>query len=98
MTALTEGVILVNPDESIAWANPRSLEMHGVDSVEALGRTVSEYRARFELRYRNQHRLPAGTYPMERILAGEAFDEVVVQVAPAGRRSRAGLTASAASP
>ncbi|MBK1659647.1 helix-turn-helix transcriptional regulator [Paracraurococcus ruber] len=84
VTALTEGVILVNPDETIAWANPRSLEMHGVASVAALGHTVSEYRARFELRYRNQHRLPAGAYPMERILAGEAFDEVVVQVAPAG--------------
>ncbi|MFC7477498.1 PAS domain S-box protein [Dankookia sp. GCM10030260] len=84
VTALTEGVILVNPDESIAWANPRSLEMHGVRNADQLGRTVSEYRERFELRYRNQHRLPAGTYPMERVLAGEAFDEVVVQVALAG--------------
>ncbi len=84
VTALTEGVILINPDESIAWANPRSLEMHGVARADELGRTASEYRTRFELRYRNQHRLPAGAYPMERILAGEAFDEVVVQVAPAG--------------
>jgi len=84
VTALTEGVILIDPDQTIAWANPRSLEMHGVERAEDLGRTVSEYRARFELRYRNQHRLPEGSYPMERILSGEAFDEVVVQVAPVG--------------
>ncbi|WP_052214129.1 helix-turn-helix transcriptional regulator [Belnapia sp. F-4-1] len=84
VTALTEGVILIEPDQTIAWANPRSLEMHGINRIEDLGRTVSEYRTRFELRYRNQHRLPEGAYPMERILSGEAFDEVVVQVAPAG--------------
>lgn len=84
VAALSDGVILVEPDQTIAWANRAALEMHGVERVDDLGRTVSEYRARFELRYRNRHRLPAGQYPMERVLAGEAFDEVVVEVAPAG--------------
>jgi PAS domain S-box-containing protein len=84
IAGLTDGVILIEPDQSVAWANSAALAMHGVDRVEALGATVSEYRARFELRYRNRHRLPAGQYPMERVLAGESFDEVVVEVAPAG--------------
>ncbi len=84
VAGLTDGVILVAPDQTIAWANRAALAMHGVDRVEDLGATVSEYRARFELRYRDRHRLPAGLYPMERILAGEAFDEVVVEVSPAG--------------
>ncbi|WP_232481098.1 PAS domain S-box protein, partial [Roseomonas sp. KE2513] len=84
LAALQDGVILINPDQTIAWANKAALRMHGVREVAELGSTVSEYRRRFELRYRNRHRLPEGAYPMERVMAGEAFEEVVVEVAPAG--------------
>jgi PAS domain S-box-containing protein len=84
LAALQDGVVLIEPDRRISWANKAALRMHGVDAVGDLGATVSEYRERFELRYRNRHRLPEGTYPMERALTGEAFDEVVVDVAPAG--------------
>jgi PAS domain S-box-containing protein len=86
VAGLTDGVILVRPDQTIAWANRTALAMHGVERIADFGATVSEYRARFELRYRNRHRLPQGAYPMERVLAGEAFDEVVVEVAPAGEK------------
>ena len=58
--------------------------MHGIDDVAELGTTVSDFRERFELRYRNRHVVPEGSYPLERLIAGEAFDEVVVEVAPAG--------------
>jgi PAS domain S-box-containing protein len=81
---MTDGVILVGTDQSIEWANGPALAMHGVADVAELGSDVSDYRRRFELRYRNRHRLPEGQYPMERVMAGEAFDEVVVEVAPAG--------------
>lgn len=84
VAGVSDGVILVGTDQRILWANKPALEMHGVDELEELGADVEEYRARFELRYRNRHRLPKGCYPMERVLAGEAFDEVVVEVAPAG--------------
>lgn len=84
VAAVTDGVILVRPDRSITWANAAALKMHGVERAEELGGTVSEYRERFELRCRNGHRLPPGQYPMERVLAGEAFDEAVVEVAPSG--------------
>ncbi|WP_043840403.1 PAS domain S-box protein, partial [Muricoccus aerilatus] len=84
LAALQDGVILIGPDQAITWANNAALRMHGVHEVAELGATVSEYRRRFELRYRNRHRLPEGAYPMERVMAGEAFDEVVVEVAPAG--------------
>jgi PAS domain S-box-containing protein len=84
VSGLRDGVILIEPDQSLTWANQAALRMHGVEQVEDLGATVSEYRARFELRYRNKHRLPAGDYPMERVVAGEVFDEVTVEVAPAG--------------
>ncbi len=84
IVGLTEGVIIINPDQTIAWANDAALAMHGIKSVKELGGTVSEYRSRFELRYRNQHKLPAGDYPLDRLVTGEAFSEVVVEVARPG--------------
>ena len=85
LAALQDGVILIEPDQSISWANGAALRMHGVTEIAQLGASVSDYRARFELRHRNHRRLPEGQHPMERVLAGEAFDEVVVDVAPAGQ-------------
>ncbi len=84
IAGLPEGIIIINPDQTIAWANKAALAMHGVTALEELGATVSEYRERFELRYRNRHRLPQGEYPMERVIAGEAFSEVVVEVVRPG--------------
>lgn len=86
VAALDDGVILVTPGGEIAWANPSALRMHGIRRIEDLGPTVAEYRRRYELRYRNRHSLAAGAYPMERVIAGEAFDEVVVTVAPSGEK------------
>ena len=85
---LDDGVLIIDPDQTIAWANKAALDMHGVVDIADLGATIDEYRARFELRYRNNHRLPEGAYPMERIMAGEAFDEVVVEVGPPGEPAR----------
>jgi PAS domain-containing protein len=49
IAGLTEGVILVDPDQSIVWANEAALAMHGVETREELGSTVTEYRQRFVL-------------------------------------------------
>ena len=80
VAALTEGVLLVEPDQRIGFANEAALAMHGVGSIGELGATVDEYRRNFALRYRNRHPLKPKEYPLERVLAGEVFDEVVVQV------------------
>ncbi|USI72579.1 helix-turn-helix transcriptional regulator [Sphingomonas morindae] len=80
---LDEGVILIDPDESLLWANAAALRMHGVDRLEALGGDVRGYRARFNLRYRNNHPLGADAYPIERVVAGDHFSDVVVEVARA---------------
>ena len=84
IAGLAEGVILLEPDQRIIWANEAALAMHGVEAVEGLGRTVSEYQEHFELRYRNRHKLDKGHYPMDRVLAGETFSDVIVEVARAG--------------
>jgi PAS domain S-box-containing protein len=77
---LPEGVIIVNPDQTIAWANDAALAIHGVKSLKDLGRTVSDYRSRFELRYRDGQRLSPDEYPMARVVAGERFSEVIAEV------------------
>ena len=72
IAGLTEGVILVDPDQTILWANAAALDMHGAEAVADLGDSVSEYRRRFQLRYRNNHSLSVGDYPIDRVVAGEA--------------------------
>ncbi|WP_232629664.1 helix-turn-helix transcriptional regulator [Methylobacterium sp. Leaf118] len=78
IAGLSEGVILVEPDQTIAYANEAALSMHGVESLAELGATVDAYRGRFALRYRN-NRAPE-PYPIERVVAGERFHDVIVEV------------------
>ena len=80
IAGLTEGILLIEPDQTLAWANEAALAMHGVQDLRELGRTVTEYRSRFRLAYRNKHSLSEGDYPISRVLAGEVFDEVIVEV------------------
>ena len=98
---LTEGVILIDPDQTIAWANDAALRMHGAVEISDLGCDVDEYRHRYQLRYRNNHPLDQGAYPADRVVAGEMFTDVVVEVsavAPAGAGSRvsSGMTSPSA--
>ncbi|WP_338664119.1 PAS domain S-box protein [Pararoseomonas sp. SCSIO 73927] len=84
IAGVSDGVILIAPDRRMVWANGPALAMHGVTELGDLGGTAAGYRERFELRYRNRHRLPEGEYPLERVMAGDTFEDVVVEVAPAG--------------
>lgn len=84
IAGLTEGVIIIHPDGMITWANDTALTLHGIAKLADLGRTPVEYRARFELRYVNGDRLRAEDYPMDRLVAGEAFNELMIQVIPRG--------------
>jgi PAS domain S-box-containing protein len=80
ISGLTEGVILVEPDQTIVWANQAALEMHGAEELAELGANVDEYRERFRLRYRNNHPVQPGSYPIDRVIAGESFSDVIVEV------------------
>ena len=85
---LTEGVVIIEPDRTIAWANDTALALHGTTRLEDLGGTVAGYRGRFLLRYVNNEPVPAGEYPMDRLLAGETFAELVVEVNRRGEERR----------
>lgn len=82
IAGLSEGVIIIEPDQTITWANESALSMHGVETLDQLGRSVDAYRANFVLRYRNNHLLGDDQYPAERVTAGETFADVIVVVAP----------------
>ena len=70
---LIEGIILLDNNRHIAWANDTALAMHGVADLARLGGTAAGYRKAYTLRYRNNRKLDAAQYPMDRALAGEAF-------------------------
>lgn len=82
VTGLSDGLILLENDGTIAWANRAALVMHRIDSVSELGDDTESYRRNFTLRYRNNHLLDAGQYPLERLLAGETFEDVTVEISP----------------
>jgi PAS domain S-box-containing protein len=84
IAAMPDGIILAEPDGSIAWANAAALVMHGCDSAAGLGGTPAGYRDKFALRFRNNHHLDQQDYPLDRLLAGEEFSNLVVEMARQG--------------
>jgi len=77
---LIEGILLLDQDRRIVWANDTALAMHGVKDLAALGGTAAGYRKAFSLRDRKRRALRAAQYPLDRALAGEAYKDVVVEV------------------
>ncbi|MEN4919937.1 helix-turn-helix transcriptional regulator [Achromobacter spanius] len=80
IAGLNEGIILLEADGSIAWANASALDLHGVDGLNELGETPAGYRKRYTLTYRNHHRVPARQYPLDRLAAGEEFDDLLLDL------------------
>ncbi|SOE48900.1 PAS domain S-box protein [Orrella dioscoreae] len=82
---LIEGIILLDTDRHIAWANDTALAMYGAANLLELGGTAAGFRKHYALRHRNGKPLLASRYPMDRALAGEAFSDVVVEVTRKGQ-------------
>ncbi|MGN8115166.1 PAS domain S-box protein [Labrys sp. 22185] len=83
IAGLAEGILLIDPAGGIVWANERALDLHDAEELAALGRTPAEYRQTYLLKYRNNHALAPEQYPLDRLLAGEVFEDVVVEVVKA---------------
>ncbi|BDL41205.1 LuxR family transcriptional regulator [Methylobacterium sp. Leaf90] len=80
VAGLSEGVILIEPDQTISYANGAALTMHGVAALDELGETVAEYRRNFVLEYRSHADIGPLQHPVERLLTGELFRDTVVEV------------------
>jgi PAS domain S-box-containing protein len=85
IAGITEGVILIEPDHTITCANEAALVMHGVESLDRLGRSVDEYRRNFIVTYRAKQAIEGAPSPIERVVAGEMFEDVVVEIAHRAR-------------
>jgi PAS domain S-box-containing protein len=88
IAGLSDGVILLELDQTILWANEAALSMHGVEHVNDLGANAMEYAKRFALRYRNNHPVALDNYPISRVGRGETFSDVLVEVTPTGDEGR----------
>jgi PAS domain S-box-containing protein len=55
-----EGIILVDPAQSIIWANRAALDMHHIGETAELGETIDEYHAKFQVKYLSVLADPAG--------------------------------------
>jgi PAS domain S-box-containing protein len=84
IAGLAEGILLIDPEEGIVWANECALAMHDVEDLAGLGRRAADYRERFLLKYRNNHVLTESQYPIDRLLGGESFRDVTVQLTKPG--------------
>ena len=89
VAGVSEGIIIIDPDRTIVWANDAALAMHGADKLADLGKNAEAYRKRFRLRYRNNHPLGHGEYPIERLISGEHFDDVTVHVTRVRKQDQA---------
>jgi PAS domain-containing protein len=50
IAGLSDGVILLELDQTIVWANEAALAMHGVSQIGEWGANAKEYAKRFALR------------------------------------------------
>ncbi|VVP81166.1 HTH-type transcriptional regulator MalT [Pseudomonas fluorescens] len=88
ITGLSDGVILLELDQTIVWANDAALAMHGVARIGELGADAKQYAQRFALRYRNNHPVPVANYPISRVARGETFSDVLVELTPVDDEER----------
>ena len=89
MANLSEGVVLLDTEGNILWANRAALDMHGCDTTEDMGRTAKGYADYFELRESGRRALKASQSPPARLAAGKPFDGLVLELT---RHGQAGLT------
>lgn len=78
---VSEGVIVIDVHQTIRWANSAALAMHGVETCDALGRTIDEYHSNFQVKFRGSQAASAQE-PIDSVAAGQAFRDVVVEVTP----------------
>lgn len=88
---VAEGIVLVDLEGNITWANASALAMHDVKHRADLGGTVKEYRQRFHYRYRSGHKVLKAAYPMVQALEGKAVKETVLYLHMAGEAEALGI-------
>ncbi len=81
---LSTGIVTLAQDGSLRYANRAALTLHGVSEFAALGETVTGYQNTFRLLDLTGTPLAPNAYPLELLLNGETFTDLIVQVPVAG--------------
>lgn len=77
---ISTGVLTADTDGTLQYANRAALMMHGVDDIAELGRTAEGYRKTFVLQDLQGVPLMPTFFPLDRLLAGDTFTDLLVQV------------------
>ena len=80
ISGLSTGIITLETDGSLRYVNRAALQLHNVTDAKALGSSSQVYQERFRLMDLTGVPLPAGAYPLERLLNGETFTDLNVRV------------------
>ena len=80
IAGLTEGIILVEPDGTLCWADDTALDLHGAKTLAELGGTAAGYAKHFQLAYPGGEALRPADYPIQQLLAGTTIDRALVTV------------------
>ncbi len=95
---MSDGVVLIEPDGTIAWANDAALAMHGCKTLAELGATRADYHERFVLRLRGGVELQPRTCRWRGFCAARRSRIWSSRSAAATSRSPTGSTANGADP
>lgn len=77
---LDQGVILLNEDTKIIWANYKGLQLHGCEQLGDLGETAADYVKRFNFYDDAQHPLSPDQHPLMRLANAESFADVEIEI------------------
>ena len=77
---LSTGIVMIDTDGTLLYANRMALQMHGVEKLSSLGQTSTGYKDAFELKDLAGVPLLPKAYPLERLLNGETFTDFNVVV------------------
>lgn len=80
IAGISIGVITVDTDGTLQYANRAALAMHGVDDLASLGHTTKAYREQYAVQDLQGIPLPPSAFPLDRLLSGDSFDELLVQL------------------
>jgi PAS domain S-box-containing protein len=74
---IAEAVIILDRSQEIVWANGAALAMHGANDAAALGGTLDDYHANFQVRFKPLHKL-AG----QKQAADAAARDSLIEISP----------------
>lgn len=75
---LDQGVLLLDSQSNIVWANDAAAWLHGFDHRDDMLLTALQYQRQFDVRYLNHHAPGPGQHPLSRLAKEKPFEDLMV--------------------